>query len=92
MTKRPKNRYARLKAKAKQVVMHASFNGWENDTHEELAKRIDKLLHITVYEHRFIEPEWQAIDAMRDKLKTLEKFQQAVREAQQKGARRVPAP
>jgi hypothetical protein len=81
MTKQPKNRYAKLKAKAKQVVLHAAFVGWQDDTHEELAKRIDKLLHITAYEHRFIDPEWQALDAMRDKLKTLEKFGQAVKEA-----------
>jgi hypothetical protein len=81
MTKQPKNRYAKLKAKAKQIVMHAAFIGWKDDTHEQLAERIDKLLHITAYEHRFVGREWRALDKMRDKLKTLEKFARAVKEA-----------
>jgi hypothetical protein len=80
MTKQPKNRYAKRKAKIKQVVMHASLVGWKDDGPEELATRIHHLRNDVMFKHRFTEPEWQALDAMRDKLKTLEKFAQAIKE------------
>jgi hypothetical protein len=81
MIEQPKNRYVTRKAKAKQIVMHAAFIDWQDDTPEQLANRVHKLLTLTVYQHRLSEREWQALDAMRDKLKTLEKFAQAVQEA-----------
>jgi hypothetical protein len=81
MTERPKNHYARRKAKAKQIVLHASFVGWEDDGPGELTARIHNLRSDVMFRHRFTEPEWQALDAMRDKPRTLQKFQQAIKEA-----------
>jgi hypothetical protein len=74
-----KRRKARQKAKAK-AVLHAAFAGWQSDTPEALAKRVNDLRHITVYRHRFSEPEWVELDRMRRKMLANEKFTQATRE------------
>jgi hypothetical protein len=78
--RRKPRRKPRQKARAK-VVLHAAFHGWEDDTPEMLAKRIDNLRHITAYQHRFTEPEWQMLDRLRLRALANEKFAQAVREA-----------
>jgi hypothetical protein len=83
----PRRRRGTQQKKVAKAVLHAAFHGWQDDGPAALAQRIDNLRNDVMFRHRFTEPEWLALDKMRDKMRANEKFARAVQEA-----KRVPLP
>jgi hypothetical protein len=70
---------SKSKPQRAKAVLAAIFCGWEDLPLRPLEERVDEARRTAFCRHLSC-AEWNALDAMRDKMRALQKFEKAVRE------------